>query len=115
MKRWTLVAMFLLASLDAGACDPTKPFDSPVPVLGVNSVGGEFGVTLSADELAKRRAAWVAPAFKVQRGTLAKYIRLVKSASSAKSAATNQEPSKTTPSAELAEVFPAVKLDGVML
>ena len=39
------------ASLDAGACDPTKPFDSPVPVLGVNSVGGEFGVTLSADEL----------------------------------------------------------------
>lgn len=33
------------------ACDPSKPFDSPVPVSGVNTVGGEFGVTLSQDEL----------------------------------------------------------------
>jgi len=33
------------------ACDPSKPFDSPVPVAGVNTVGGEFGVTLSLDEL----------------------------------------------------------------
>jgi hypothetical protein len=42
-------------ALDAGpspeGCDPTKPFDSPVPVVGVNTVGGEFGVTLSQDEL----------------------------------------------------------------
>ncbi len=33
------------------------------------------------DELARRRAAWVAPPLKATRGTLAKYIRLVKSAS----------------------------------
>jgi dihydroxy-acid dehydratase len=33
------------------------------------------------EELAKRRAAWTAPPLKATRGTLAKYIRLVKSAS----------------------------------
>ncbi len=33
------------------------------------------------DEIERRRAAWMAPPFKVSRGTLAKYIRLVKSAS----------------------------------
>ena len=33
------------------------------------------------DELERRRADWVAPPFKAERGTLAKYIRLVKSAS----------------------------------
>jgi len=33
------------------------------------------------DELERRRADWIAPPFKVERGTLAKYIRLVKSAS----------------------------------
>jgi dihydroxy-acid dehydratase len=32
-------------------------------------------------ELATRRQAWIAPAYKSRRGTLAKYIRLVKSAS----------------------------------
>jgi dihydroxy-acid dehydratase len=32
-------------------------------------------------ELALRRSAWIAPAYKAHRGTLAKYIRLVKSAS----------------------------------
>jgi hypothetical protein len=39
------------ANVDPRACDPAKPFDSPVPVAGVNTVGGEFGVTLSLDEL----------------------------------------------------------------
>jgi dihydroxy-acid dehydratase len=33
------------------------------------------------DELAERRHAWVCPPYKAHRGTLAKYIRLVKSAS----------------------------------
>jgi dihydroxy-acid dehydratase len=33
------------------------------------------------NELASRRQAWIAPAYKSTRGTLAKYIRLVKSAS----------------------------------
>jgi dihydroxy-acid dehydratase len=38
-------------------------------------------VTVSDEELAKRRAAWKAPALKATTGVLAKYIRLVKPAS----------------------------------
>ena len=38
-------------------------------------------VDLSDKELAERRAAWRMPPYKANRGTLAKYIRLVKSAS----------------------------------
>lgn len=38
-------------------------------------------VAVSDDEMAKRRAAWVAPALKATRGTLYKYIKNVKSAS----------------------------------
>jgi dihydroxy-acid dehydratase len=38
-------------------------------------------VDLSPEELARRRDAWTTPPFKSERGTLAKYIRLVKSAS----------------------------------
>jgi dihydroxy-acid dehydratase len=38
-------------------------------------------VHLSDDELAERRQAWICPPYKSHRGTLAKYIRLVKSAS----------------------------------
>jgi dihydroxy-acid dehydratase len=38
-------------------------------------------VDLSEKELSDRRAAWHMPAYKANRGTLAKYIRLVKSAS----------------------------------
>ena len=38
-------------------------------------------VDISADEFAKRRAAWKAPAFKATRGTLYKYIKNVKTAS----------------------------------
>jgi dihydroxy-acid dehydratase len=38
-------------------------------------------VELSADELARRRAAWKAPPYKATRGTLYKYIKNVKSAS----------------------------------
>ena len=38
-------------------------------------------VNVAADEMARRRQAWTMPAFKAERGTLAKYIRLVKSAS----------------------------------
>ena len=40
-----------------------------------------LGVDLSDDELAARRKAWKMPPYKSDRGTLAKYIRLVKSAS----------------------------------
>jgi dihydroxy-acid dehydratase len=38
-------------------------------------------VDLSPNELAARREAWIMPAYKSHRGTLAKYIRLVKNAS----------------------------------
>jgi dihydroxy-acid dehydratase len=38
-------------------------------------------VDLSPEELSQRRKAWKMPPFKSERGTLAKYIRLVKSAS----------------------------------
>jgi len=40
-----------------------------------------LSVDLSADELAARKKAWKMPPYKSDRGTLAKYIRLVKSAS----------------------------------
>jgi dihydroxy-acid dehydratase len=38
-------------------------------------------VDVSAAELATRRAGWAMPPYKAERGTLAKYIRLVRSAS----------------------------------
>jgi dihydroxy-acid dehydratase len=38
-------------------------------------------VDLTDDQLAERRQAWIMPPYKSHRGTLAKYIRLVKSAS----------------------------------
>jgi dihydroxy-acid dehydratase len=41
----------------------------------------ELNVECSADELARRRAAWKTPAYKATRGTLYKYIKNVKSAS----------------------------------
>jgi dihydroxy-acid dehydratase len=37
-------------------------------------------VALSDEELATRRKAWTMPPYKAERGTLAKYIRCVKSA-----------------------------------
>ena len=40
-----------------------------------------ISVDVSPEEMARRRAAWTMPPFKSTRGTLAKYIRLVKSAS----------------------------------
>jgi dihydroxy-acid dehydratase len=40
-----------------------------------------LSVDLSDEELSKRRSAWRMPPYKAERGTLAKYIRLVKGAS----------------------------------
>jgi dihydroxy-acid dehydratase len=40
-----------------------------------------LSVELSNDELTARREAWTMPPYKSNRGTLAKYIRLVKNAS----------------------------------
>jgi len=47
----------------------------------IDAEKNEINVALTAEQLAARKAAFVAPPFKATRGTLAKYIRLVKSAS----------------------------------
>jgi dihydroxy-acid dehydratase len=49
--------------------------------ITIDAEKNELSVDLSEKELADRRAAWRMPPFKATRGTLAKYIRLVKSAS----------------------------------
>jgi len=49
--------------------------------ITIDAERNEINVDLSADVLATRRAAFVAPPPKAVRGTLAKYIRLVRSAS----------------------------------
>jgi dihydroxy-acid dehydratase len=47
----------------------------------IDATTNEISVELSEDELANRRTEWRMPPFKATRGTLGKYIRLVKSAS----------------------------------
>ncbi len=49
--------------------------------ITIDAVARTMDVALSPEELAARRAAWVAPPLKATRGTLYKYIRLVRSAS----------------------------------
>jgi dihydroxy-acid dehydratase len=49
-------------------------------VITIDAGKNLLGVDLSAEELSRRRAAWQMPAYKSTRGTLAKYIRLVKNA-----------------------------------
>jgi len=49
--------------------------------ITIDAEKNTLSVSLSDQELAARRAAWKAPEFKAKRGTLAKYIRLVASAS----------------------------------
>ncbi len=47
----------------------------------IDAETNEIKMLVSDEELAKRKANWRAPALKAERGTLAKYVRLVKSAS----------------------------------
>ncbi len=47
----------------------------------IDAEKNRMDVLISDDEVAKRKAAWVAPPLKVTRGTLFKYIKNVKSAS----------------------------------
>jgi dihydroxy-acid dehydratase len=49
--------------------------------LTIDAEKNVISVDLSDDELAARKKAWKMPPYKATRGTLAKYIRLVKSAS----------------------------------
>ncbi|MES1254232.1 MAG: dihydroxy-acid dehydratase [Acidobacteriota bacterium] len=50
-------------------------------IITIDAEQNLISVDVSAEEMARRRAAWTMPPFKSTRGTLAKYIRLVKSAS----------------------------------
>jgi dihydroxy-acid dehydratase len=50
-------------------------------VVTIDASKNELSVALTDAELATRRAGWKMPPYKASRGTLAKYIRLVKSAS----------------------------------
>ena len=50
-------------------------------VITIDDTNHEISVDVSDDEMAKRKAAWTKPAYKATRGTLAKYIKLVKTAS----------------------------------
>ncbi len=49
--------------------------------ITIDAVKNEISVAVSAEEMAARKRAWIMPPYKATRGTLAKYIRLVKSAS----------------------------------
>jgi Dehydratase family len=49
--------------------------------ITIDASKNTLSVALSNDELAVRRQNWQMPPYKAERGTLAKYIRLVKSAS----------------------------------
>jgi dihydroxy-acid dehydratase len=49
--------------------------------ITIDAAKCEIHLDVSDGELAKRRAAWKAPAPKASRGVLSKYIRLVKPAS----------------------------------
>lgn len=49
--------------------------------ITIDAERNELSFDVTEDEVAKRRAAWTMPPYKAERGTLAKYIRCVKSAS----------------------------------
>jgi dihydroxy-acid dehydratase len=49
--------------------------------ITIDAAACQLSVDLSDDELARRRRAWVAPPAKATSGVLAKYVRLVRSAS----------------------------------
>eukprot|EP01038_Epipyxis_sp_PR26KG_P005637 gene5637-7783_t len=49
--------------------------------ITINAETRQLNVDLTADELAKRKAVWIAPPLKATRGTLYKYIKNVESAS----------------------------------
>jgi dihydroxy-acid dehydratase len=49
--------------------------------ITIDAQRNEISVDVAREELARRRAEWKMPPYKAERGTLAKYIRLVKNAS----------------------------------
>ncbi len=53
----------------------------PGDTISIDSVARTIDVDVSPEEMERRRQAWEAPALKARRGTLAKYIKTVTSAS----------------------------------
>lgn len=49
--------------------------------ITVDAEANRIDTAVSADEMARRKADWTAPALKASKGTLFKYIQCVKSAS----------------------------------
>ncbi len=49
--------------------------------ITIDAEKNEISVNVAADEMQRRREAWKMPPYKAKRGTLAKYIKLVKNAS----------------------------------
>lgn len=49
--------------------------------ITIDAVADTIQIEISEAELARRKSAWISPPYKVTRGTLARYIRTVKSAS----------------------------------
>jgi dihydroxy-acid dehydratase len=72
-----------------GHVTPEAQEGGPIALVGTGDVitidasKNEISVALSDEELAGRRKAWRMPPYKAERGTLAKYIRSVKSAAPA--------------------------------
>lgn len=50
-------------------------------IIDIDAVKNTLAVRLSDDEIAQRKAAWIAPPLKVSQGTLYKYAKLVTDAS----------------------------------
>jgi dihydroxy-acid dehydratase len=70
-----------------GHVTPEAQVGGPIAILkngdriDIDAVANTLSVKISEEELSARRKAWRMPAYKSVRGTLAKYIRLVQSAS----------------------------------
>ncbi|MEN9361348.1 MAG: dihydroxy-acid dehydratase [Verrucomicrobiota bacterium] len=70
-----------------GHCVPEAQEGGPIALVKsgdtvvIDSETNEINLLVPEAELAKRKAQWTAPALKATRGTLGKYIRLVKNAS----------------------------------
>ena len=50
-------------------------------VVTIDASANEISMAVLPNELERRRSAWRMPPYKAERGTLAKYIKLVKNAS----------------------------------
>ena len=49
-------------------------------IISVDAIKNTIELHVSADELARRKSAWVAPPLKASQGTLYKYVKMVEDA-----------------------------------